>query len=218
MTTSFSPSPSSEVILLGGGGHALVLWSILQTSGAKILGFTDPSGGSHLKGRCPYLGDDERVEEFDPDTVLLVNGLGSVRTLAPRRRVFETFAASGYAFATLIHKEAVVDSYAEVQAGAHVMAGAVIQAGACIATNSIVNTRAVVDHGSTIGPHCHVASGATLSGNVHLGSEVHVGTGASVIQGITIGDRSVVGAGAVVIRNVPPDTVVVGVPAASITE
>jgi len=190
-----------------------VLWSIVERLGATVIGFTDPSGGSHLNKRCPYLGDDDQVAVYDRADVLLVNGLGSVQTLAPRRRLFDTFKDDGYVFATIIHDRAIVDPHASLQEGVQVMAGAVVQAGTQILANTLVNTSAVVDHGSTIGPHCHIASGAMLSGDVRLGSDVHVGTGASVIQGISIGNGSVVGAGAVVIRDVPDDTLVVGVPA-----
>ena len=211
------PRASSRVILLGGGGHALVLWSILKRAGVTIIGFTDPSGGSHLKERCPYLGHDDQVTPHAPKDVLLVNGLGSVRTLAPRRRLFDMFKADGFTFATVVHERAVVDRYATIETGVQVMAGAVVQTDAAISANTLINTGAVVDHGCTLGAHCHVASGATLSGDVRLESEVHVGTGASVIQGVSIGSRSVVGAGAVVVRDVPEDTVVVGVPARPMT-
>ncbi len=40
-----------------------------------------------------------------------------------------------------------------------------------------------------------------------------IGSGAVIMCGLTIGERAVIGAGAVVTRDVPPDTVVAGVPA-----
>jgi len=41
----------------------------------------------------------------------------------------------------------------------------------------------------------------------------YLGAGCLVLPGVTIGERAVVAAGAVVTRDVPPDTVVAGVPA-----
>jgi acetyltransferase-like isoleucine patch superfamily enzyme len=49
-----------------------------------------------------------------------------------------------------------------------------------------------------------------------IGSEVWIGRGVAVLAGVTIGDRATVGANAVVTRDVPPDTVVAGVPAVPI--
>jgi serine O-acetyltransferase len=46
-----------------------------------------------------------------------------------------------------------------------------------------------------------------------LGDNVSVKNGAKVLGPITIGDNVIVGANAVVVKNVPPDCVVVGVPA-----
>ena len=48
---------------------------------------------------------------------------------------------------------------------------------------------------------------------IKIGKHVWIGSNATVLQGVTIGDWSVVAAGAVVTRDVPPMTVVGGVPA-----
>src|SRR5262245_52799759 len=45
-----------------------------------------------------------------------------------------------------------------------------------------------------------------------LGDNVVVGAGAKIIGGFTIGENSRIGAGSVVVREVPPNSVVVGVP------
>lgn len=48
---------------------------------------------------------------------------------------------------------------------------------------------------------------------VTIGDRVFVGYGAIIMPGVSIGENSIVGAGAVVTRDVPSNTVVVGVPA-----
>lgn len=53
----------------------------------------------------------------------------------------------------------------------------------------------------------------TLPAPIVLGRKVWVGSNATILSGVTIGDNAVVAAGAVVTKDVPPDTVVGGVPA-----
>lgn len=48
---------------------------------------------------------------------------------------------------------------------------------------------------------------------VKIGDRVWIATGAHVLKGVTIGDGAVVAAGAVVTKDVPPRTLVAGVPA-----
>jgi len=85
-----------------------------------------------------------------------------------------------------------------------------------------------IDHGmgvvigetTEIGENVTLLQGVTLGGtslkrekrHPTLGDNVVVGAGAKVIGGFTIGAGSRVGAGSVVVREVPPNSVVVGVP------
>jgi serine O-acetyltransferase len=73
-----------------------------------------------------------------------------------------------------------------------------------------------------IGRGCKIFNGVTLGNKdteTTFNSQPVVGnfcvlsTGAKILGGVKIGDRSIVGANAVVIRDVPPDSIAVGVPA-----
>jgi sugar O-acyltransferase (sialic acid O-acetyltransferase NeuD family) len=206
---------SLPVIILGGGGHAKVLIEALRASNVTITGITD---ADPLKLRAavmgiPVLGNDGIVDRQPPESIQLVNGIGSVNIPRTRTELFERFKARGFAFATIVHPSAVIASDAVLGEGAQMMAGAVIQPGCRIGMNSIVNTNATIDHDCEIGDHAHLSPGVTLSGGVRIGTGTHVGTGATVIQGIVIGKNCLVAAGAVVVANVPDGASVAGVPA-----
>ena len=53
----------------------------------------------------------------------------------------------------------------------------------------------------------------TMCQPIHIGKRVWLGVGATVLPGVTIGENSIVSAGAVVTKDVPPNTIVAGVPA-----
>jgi len=63
-----------------------------------------------------------------------------------------------------------------------------------------------------------IASRGLVTRPVAIGRNVWVGAKAVILPGVHIGDNAVVGAGAVVTRDVPPYTVVAGVPARVIKE
>jgi len=85
-----------------------------------------------------------------------------------------------------------------------------------------------IDHGmgvvigetAEVGENVTLLQGVTLGGtslkrekrHPTLGDNVVVGAGAKVIGAFRIGDNSRIGAGSVVVREVPPNSVVVGVP------
>jgi acetyltransferase-like isoleucine patch superfamily enzyme len=50
-------------------------------------------------------------------------------------------------------------------------------------------------------------------GKIDIGNNVFIGHGATVLRGVTIGDNCVIAAGAMVTKDVPPNSVVGGVPA-----
>jgi serine acetyltransferase len=71
----------------------------------------------------------------------------------------------------------------------------------------------VVGKGSRIGKRALICQGVTTGAGPRIGDDVRLWAGAKVIGKVTIGDRVEVGANAVVIRDVPADSLAVGVPA-----
>ncbi|MCL3777272.1 MULTISPECIES: sugar O-acetyltransferase [unclassified Actinomyces] len=83
----------------------------------------------------------------------------------------------------------------------------------------------VIGSGVLLGPHVTISTaghpldpdlrltGAQFSATVTIGDRAWLGANVTVLPGVSIGEGAVVAAGAVVTRNVPPMTVVGGVPA-----
>lgn len=206
---------NTPVLIIGGGGHTKVLIDVIRLRLIPMLGILDAETaktGTEISG-VRVIGDDNAISDFDPERILLVNGVGSIRRPHARIAVSEKFRAMGFRFATIIHPSSIIASEVTIGEGAQIMAGAVVQPGVTIGANTIVNTHASIDHDCQIGENVHLAPNVTLSGGVVVGNDVHIGTGAVIIQGIIIGKNSVIGAGSVVIDNVPNDTEVVGSPA-----
>lgn len=208
----------SELVLLGGGGHARVIAGVLaRLEGTTIVGFTDSSESAQL-GSIPYLGSDDVVPALlaDHPAVRGVLAVGSVRDSALRRSVAERAGGLGLEFETVVSPAAIVSQDAILGAGCVVLDGAVVNVGARIGSFAIVNSNATVEHDCRIGDFVHIAPGATLSGGVSVGDDVLVGAGAVVIQSVTIRSGTIVGAGAVVIRDIDEPGVYVGNPAGRI--
>jgi acetyltransferase-like isoleucine patch superfamily enzyme len=78
-----------------------------------------------------------------------------------------------------------------------------------------------IAHGTTImtTEHDYEFSGGTMRdvpvkpAAVKIGNDVWIGAGVKILAGVNIGDHVVVGAGAVVTRDIPSDSIAVGVPA-----
>ena len=205
---------SKPILLIGGGGHAKVVIDALRLVGKSVLGVVDPrlDTGDSVSD-VPVLGEDDTVAKYDPDSIWLVNGIGSTGKSNRRIAVFQRFVEAGYRFANVIHPSAAVAVYPSQFIGIQIMTAAVVQVGTVLGSNVLINTKASVDHDCHVGDHVHIAPGATVCGGVTIEHGAFIGAGATLIPGVRVGRNAIVGAGSVVLHDVEPETTVVGVPA-----
>jgi sugar O-acyltransferase (sialic acid O-acetyltransferase NeuD family) len=195
---------SDSVLLIGSGGHAAVLLEMLIEHDINIMGYVSPNPASNqmLFSQYRWYQSDEDILQFDKATIKLVNGIGSLPGNVIRADFYDNYKRLGYAFVTLVSKDAIVSTYARLEEGVQVMRGAIIQTGTSVGHNSIVNTGSIIDHDCSIGNNNHIAPGVTISGQVISQKNVHFGTGSSVIQSINVNENVVVGAGVAVTKDV----------------
>lgn len=120
-----------------------------------------------------------------------------------------------------IEPGAIIRDKVTIGANAVIMMGAVINIGAEIGSGTMIDMNAVLGGRATVGANCHIGAGAVLAGVIEppsakpvvIEDNVLIGANAVVLEGVRVGHHAVVAAGAIVIEDVPPATVVAGVPA-----
>lgn len=120
-----------------------------------------------------------------------------------------------------IEPGAIIREKVDIGEGAIIMMGAILNIGAVVGKGSMIDMGAILGGRATVGKNCHIGAGAVLAGVIEPASatpvvvedHVMIGANAVVLEGVRIGENAVVAAGAVVISDVPPNTVVAGMPA-----
>lgn len=195
---------NKPVLVIGAGGHAAVVVDILRQLNCNILALvaTEQPGNHAIFANIPWYSSDDAVLSFDKDSILLVNGIGSLPGNNVRSKIHQKFKLLGYQFMTVISPNAIVSEYANFAEGVQIMPGSIVNVNANIGEGTILNSGSIIEHDCLIGQHNHIAPGAVLSGGVKTGDFVHISTGARVIHGIQIGEQTLVGAGATVTKNI----------------
>ena len=205
-------SDNRDVVLLGAGGHAKVLLDTLSIAGIRVKGIIDPvlAGTKELWRGITVIGNDDDLLEMNPDSVVLVNGIGSLPSNMIRKRLYSNLKAAGFQFMSVVHPSVLMGTGVTLGEGVQIMAGVVVQADTVIGSNSIINTGALLDHDCKIDGNVHIAPGVVISGGVMIGEGAHIGTGSAIIQNVSIGADAIVGAGTVVVKDVPAHHKILG--------
>ena len=205
-------APDQPIIIIGGGGHALVVAEAAADAGWRLAGCLDDDERATLCAGEPCAARLGRLRDFDllRDHAWIV-GIGDVKA---RRTLIDALDARPGA-ATITHPAAHVSPTSTLERGIYVGPGAIVHTRAVVADHAILNTGCVVEHECRIGANAHIAPGAVLGGRVTVGTDTLIGLGSRILPNLTVGAGCVVGAGAVVTRNVPDGATVVGHPARS---
>lgn len=201
----------SRLVIVGAGGHGKVVLDAAVCSGRwQQIGFIDDS--EPAKTEClgyPVLGTFANLlaSQDKPDVVVAI-GNNQAR-LAKATQLLD----AGFTLVSVIHPNAIISAFAQIDVGSVVFAGAVVNPGAQLGKAVIVNSQAVIEHDCVLHDGVHISPNAALAGGVTVGRCSWVGIGACVIQQVTIGGDVMIGAGAAVTKSIPDGVTAVGVPA-----
>ncbi|MEO5921148.1 MAG: NeuD/PglB/VioB family sugar acetyltransferase [Pseudolysinimonas sp.] len=197
------------MILLGGGGIGVVALDVLTRSDVHVDFILDTDTTLESIAGVPVapeeaLSDPGGIDRGAYEMLICIGDPAKKAALVGR------FAGP---WGMAIDPSAIVSRQSTVGEGSMLFQGVIVQTNTRIGRHVIINTAASVDHDCDVGDYVHVAPHATLCGFVTIERGCYIGAGATILPGVTVGENAIVGAGAVVVRDVPPNTVVTGVPA-----
>jgi sugar O-acyltransferase (sialic acid O-acetyltransferase NeuD family) len=195
---------ATEVILIGGGGHARVVADCLLAQGIRIKGFFDNRNNGYVLD-LPFIGNYNHTLHSEIPIIIAIGDNDARKRLAEME--------IRHSFATAIDASAICSTFSKVDEGSMILHGVIIQAGTKIGKHVILNTGCQVDHDCIIGNYAHVAPGSVLCGGVEVGEQTLIGARSVVIPKVKIGSSVTIGAGTVVTKDIPDFAVAVGNPA-----
>lgn len=202
-------SSKGAFVILGAGGHALVLFELSQLLGFEPSFFVDP-----FVDKATYLGLPivSKVDSRSLEGVSCGLGVGSNYL---RERAFlevKNLNPTAY-FPILVHPSASVSPSALFEEGAVVLAQANVGPGATVGVGALINSGASLDHQSHMNRFSSLGPRAVTGGAVDVGERAMIGMSASVLQNVSVGADTVIGASSMVKSDIPANSVAFGTPA-----
>lgn len=180
-----------KIVVIGGGGHAKVLISILKKIDKyNIVGYSDIIDKGLILN-VPYVGTDDILKNLYKlkKVRLAAVGIGQIKNIELRKAVIEKISTIGFQFPAIISPKSIINEDVMISEGAVVMDGALLQPGVTIGRYSIINTGSKIDHDCKIGDYVHIAPGVTVCGNVKIGHYSFIGAGSTIVNNVVIKDN-----------------------------
>lgn len=202
-----------DIIVIGGGGHAKVVISILKKIDRfNIIGYSELENYGQLLN-ISYIGNDNLViEKYADKSLNVILGVGQIKSTELRKHLVEKYINAGFNFPAIISPHAIVNESVVIGNGTIVMDNVIINTGSKIGNYSILNTSSTIEHDCNIGDYVHIAPGTTLSGEVIVGNSTFIGAGSTIANSVSVSENCIIGAGSLVRKDISQSGLYVGNP------
>jgi len=131
-----------------------------------------------------------------------------------RKKMYQHFINLGGEFTSAIAKNSSIGNFGtKLGIGCNIMQKVVITNDVIIGKGVLVNQLSSVGHDSIIGDFVEICPSVSVSGNCYIGENSFLGTNSVILPKVKIGNNVTIGAGAVVTKDIPDNSLAVGIPA-----
>lgn len=154
--------------------------------------------------------DDAKSYFYDVDNRYTI-GIGNPHL---RKIMWEKFNYIGGSIIPTISPDTHIGTYdVQIGLGANILDGVKISNSVYIGKLPLIYYNSIICHDSYIGDFVEISPNVTILGHVRIGDLTHVGANATILPNVSVGKNVTVGAGAVVTKDIPDNSIAVGVPA-----
>lgn len=130
-----------------------------------------------------------------------------------RWKVYSKLTNCGGSVHSIVASTAIIGNFnVNLGEGINVMNSVLISSEVSIGKGTLINAFSALHHDVRIGQFCEISPRATLLGGCKIGDFSTIGSSATVLPDVSIGENVVIGAGTIVTKNIPDNSLVVGVP------
>ena len=207
-----------KIIVFGAGEFGELILNLSKFNDIDICAFGDDNPkneGREIDG-IPIFKTSDLIDFSLKKGIK--NAICAIGNNKVRSQKYQFLQKEGFNMLSIVHPKSLIDTKVEYGKNVIIEMGTAIHTCSKIGNNVFLGGDALIGHHNEIGNHVLIGGNVSFGGSVVTEDYVSIGVGASIKPGVKIGQGSVVGVGAAVINDVPPDTVVVGIPAKPISK
>ncbi len=204
------------MLIIGAKGFAKEVLQVFHDRGftEKIAFYDDVNNdiSGFLFNQFPILKNEEQVVEFfKTNGTNFTIGIGSP---VLRYQLYKKFLNLGGNFVSSLSPLAQIGSYDVIIGdGTNVLSQAIFSNSIRIGMGCIIYYNVIITHDCMVGDFVELAPNVTLLGRCKIGFLSQIGANVTILPDVKIGKNVIIGAGSVVTRDIPDNSVAVGIPA-----
>ncbi|EOG1983404.1 NeuD/PglB/VioB family sugar acetyltransferase [Proteus mirabilis] len=207
------------MVILGAGGFAkeiatVLLWNNYKKENIVFFDNINESIDNSIYNNYLVIRSEKDLysyfKSYDPKFHI---GVGGTRN---RSRLLKIGEKNAGILTSIISSTSLIspfDTNITLDKGISILSGVTITASVQIGIGCLVNKNAILSHDVEIKDFVEISPGAKLLGHSKVGSFTSIGTNAVILPNIHIGNNCIIGAGSIVTKNIPDDSIAVGIPA-----